>query len=201
MVAVRVYQTDYFTYVWLIWNLFLAAIPFGLSNLMLSQPKAVQSRWIFIPALSVWLLFFPNAPYVITDFVHLRPLPGVPLWYDLLLIMSFAWNALLLGLISLSDMQEMVRRKFSVQLSWVFVSATLLLTGFGIYLGRFLRWNSWDLFTNPAGLLNDVLARVFNPLEHLPTYTFTLGFAAFLLLAYLVFRQFALQLASSRPES
>ncbi len=190
MVFVRVDYTDSLRYMWLIWNLFLALIPFAISSFMLSHPRTVRPGWIFGLALALWLLFFPNAPYVITDFIHLRP-SGVPLWYDLLLIMSFAWNGLLFGLISLSDMQEMIRRKFGSVQAWVFVGATLLLTGFGIYLGRFLRWNSWDLFTNPAALFSDIADRVLNPLEHLPTYTFTFGFAAFLLLAYLVFKQFA----------
>lgn len=190
MVAMRVYHTESGRFLWMIWNLFLAFIPFAISSFILPRPQ-LHSRWVFLPTLALWLLFFPNAPYVITDLIHLKPGYGIPLWYDLLLLMSFAWNSLLLGLVSLSDMQSIVQRKFGGLMGWVFVVTTLGLSGFGIYLGRFLRWNSWDLFTNPGALFSDIAEQVLNPLENLPTYTFTFGFAAFLLLAYLIFKQLA----------
>src|SRR5581483_11323407 len=88
---------------WLVWNLFLAWLPalgaFAAYNL---NHLPTRLRWLPILGFSVlWLLFLPNAPYLITDIIHLKPHPGVPLWYDLITLVTFAWTGSFLGLISL----------------------------------------------------------------------------------------------------
>ncbi len=186
MIAVRVYASGSESYIFLIWNLFLAVIPFAISSLLVrTRPSAL----VFYPLAALWLLFFPNAPYVLTDFIHLRH-HDVPIWYDLILFSSFAWNGLMLGFVSLSDMQGLVRQKFNAVTSWLFATAALVLGSFGIYLGRFLEWNSWDVVTEPRQLAGDILERVSNPLAHLGTYAFTLLMTVFLLLAYLLMQVF-----------
>ena len=185
----RVYYSGESTYGFLLWNLFLAAIPFAISTLLLW--KSPGSRVVFVAIAGVWLLFFPNAPYVLTDLIHLWARPEVPLWYDLFLILSFASTSLMLGLVSLFDMQEMISSRYSRMAGWAFSLASIVLGSFGIYLGRFLRWNSWDVLGNPSGLLQDILERVLNPLAHPKTIIFTLIFSAFLLLTYLIMRQFS----------
>src|SRR3954452_18414503 len=116
------------------------------------------------PALAVlgalWLAFFPNAPYIVTDFVHLSRDPLAPLWFDGLTIGAFAATGLLLGLGSLYLVQSAVRR----ELGWVVVSAALVLGSVGIYLGRFVRLNSWDFFTNPHYVAYLVRLRLPDPL-------------------------------------
>jgi uncharacterized membrane protein len=186
MVIVRAYFSGTLSYTFLVWNLFLAVIPFGISTL-LSRFKTPGI--VFYPLVFLWLLFFPNAPYVLTDLIHLRPY-YVPLWYDLLLLLSFAWTSLMFGFVSLADMQRLIRERFNATVGWLFATAALALGSFGIYLGRFLRWNSWDVIAKPKGLAWDIVERVANPLEHVGTFGFTVLLTAFLLLAYLTVQFF-----------
>jgi uncharacterized membrane protein len=170
------------TFRFMVWNLFLAAIPLGISLIM---PR-VRSRWAAALILPVWLLFFPNAPYVLTDLIHLKLSPIVPSWLDLLMLLSFALVSLWMGFESLRLMHLWVARRSGVFAGWCFATATLFLTGFGVYLGRFLRWNSWDILTRPWYLIEDIGERFLFPLEHLRTWGFTLGFGGLLVLAYLL---------------
>jgi uncharacterized membrane protein len=193
MVAVRVYFSGTLSYTFLVWNLFLAVIPFVISSLLTRfRPPAV----IFYPLTALWLLFFPNAPYVLTDLIHLHPVT-VPLWYDLLMLLSFAWTSLMFGFVSLADMQSLIRQKFNAATGWLFACVALALGSFGIYLGRFLRWNSWDILTEPRQLAWDILERVLNPLSHVGTYGFTLLFTAFLVLAYAILQYFRPKISES----
>jgi uncharacterized membrane protein len=141
----------------LIWNLFLAWIPLALALLIhgFSRWEKRGSVPLGICGI-VWFLFFPNAPYLVTDLVHWQNHLPVPKWFDLLMIMSFAWTGLLLGYLSLYLMQELVRRRMGRGWSWNFVVLVLALSSFGIYLGRFQRLNSWDVFSRPMGVLGDV---------------------------------------------
>jgi uncharacterized membrane protein len=193
MVFVRVRFSGTLSYTFLFWNLFLAVIPFGISSLLVGLSKARTigraPALIFYPLAALWLLFFPNAPYVLTDLIHLRPVM-VPLWYDLLLLLSFAWTSLMFGFVSLSDMQQLVKQRFNAATGWLFACAALALGSFGIYLGRFLRWNSWDVLTEPQKLAWDIVERLVNPLEHTSAYGFTVLLTAFLLLAYLMLQYF-----------
>jgi uncharacterized membrane protein len=170
-------------FIFLAWNLFLALIPYGLSTLLGLARGPLRGR-LLLPVGAVWLLFFPNAPYIITDLFHLDTRPGVPLWYDLALILSCAWNGLMLAYASLSDMQQLVQRRFGFWPSWGFATLALLLSSFGIYLGRYLRFNSWDVLANPLTLFYDILNRVLHPLSHPGTWGVTFTFGVFLLLGY-----------------
>ncbi len=142
---------------------------------------------MILPFLGLWLLFFPNAPYILTDFIHLRPVGSVPLWYDLILVITYALTGVFLGLISLYLMQSLVRRAFGVVTSWVFTLGVLAVTGFGVYLGRFPRWNSWDLLTDPVTLLADIWVRLSNPFAYSRTFVFSLLFSLCLAAMYFVF--------------
>ena len=97
LLFVRIILTGHLTYAFLAWNLFLAWIPFMISQKLSTE----KNRWKILLLFSTWLLFLPNAPYIITDFLHLRQRPPVPYWYDILLMFSAALNGLLLGLASL----------------------------------------------------------------------------------------------------
>lgn len=186
MIIVRARFTDTLSHTFLLWNLFLAIIPFGISTL-LSRFKTPAA--VFYPLAMLWLLFFPNAPYVLTDLIHLRP-HDAPLWYDLLMLLSFAWTSLMFGFVSLADMQRLIKQRFNAVMGWLFAATALALGSFGIYLGRFLRWNSWDVITEPRELAWDILERVANPLAHMGTFGFTILLTAFLLLAYLTLQFF-----------
>ena len=188
LIACRVVYTRELTFVFLLWNLFLAFIPFGLSMLLGLTDRPLRAR-VLLPVGAVWLLFFPNAPYILTDLFHLTPRAGVPYWYDLALLLSCAWNGLMLAYASLLDMQMLVQRRLGAAAGWGFATVALLLSSFGVYLGRYLRFNSWDIITNPLMLFYDIMSRILHPLAHLGTWGVTLLYGVFLLLGYLTVRQ------------
>ena len=183
---IRVQWTDKIGYLFLVWNLFLAMVPWMISSLMthryrLSGQVSLRSFVLLAP---LWLLFFPNAPYIITDLFHLRYLKTPAIWFDVMLVMSYAWTGLLIGLRSLSQMEVILGQWFS-RLSVVFFSTfVLFLSAFGIYLGRFLRWNSWDILNDPVTLLGDIKETLFSPSEHFTAWGVTLIMGALLNLMY-----------------
>ena len=187
LVAGRVLLSGNLYFAFLLWNLILAIIPFVLSTMLDTARGPLRGR-LLLPVGAVWLLFYPNAPYIITDLFHLEARAGVPLWYDLALIFSAAWNGLMLGYASLLTMQTLVQRRFGPAWSWAFVATALLLSSFGIYLGRYLRFNSWDVLTNPLTLFYDILSQFLNPGHHLRTWGITVVFGLFLLLGYATVR-------------
>jgi uncharacterized membrane protein len=137
----------------------------------------------------VWLIFFPNAPYILTDFQHLaRFRENVPAWFDVMMLIWFSFTGLLLGVVSLFMMQELIRREFGRWFGWGFVFIVACLSSVGIYMGRFLRWNSWDILQNPAGIAFFTLQRAQDP--SLQSLTFTFLFAAFFLFLYVTLYAF-----------
>jgi uncharacterized membrane protein len=183
LIAGRVLLTGRLSFLFLIWNLFLAVIPFGISTMLGAARGPLRAR-VLLPAGAAWLLFFPNAPYILTDLFHLDNRPGVPLWYDLALILSCAWNGLMLAYASLADMQQLVQQRLGTGIGWAFATVALLLSSFGIYLGRYLRFNSWDVLTNPLTLFYDIVGRLLHPFSFPGTWGVTLVFGLFLLVGY-----------------
>jgi uncharacterized membrane protein len=180
LLAGRVWRSHQLTYAFLAWNLFLALIPAVAGALVLTaRTTAVRWTWAI-----VWLLFLPNAPYIVTDFVHLVPRPPIPLWYDVALLLSCAGTGLLLGYSSVADVQDAVTQRFGAATGWLIAIAALLLSGFGVYLGRFLRWNSWDPIANPAELLNRLGGYGLNPLSHPRTVAVTFVYGVCFALGY-----------------
>lgn len=172
----------------LVWNLFLAWIPFGFSMLADALYRFFpRAWWLLILPGALWLLFFPNAPYILTDFFHLTPREGVPMWYDILLLITFSWTGIFLAIASLRTMQRLVKSYVGDFLSWLFVFFILNLSAVGIYLGRFERWNSWDMLSHPRRILIDVLNPLIDPMNSLRFYGVTILFTIFLLICYLMF--------------
>jgi len=180
----RIFLSDSFVFIFLNWNLFLASVPYFLSLSIQKIKKGNYRKVKIIALLIVWLLFFPNAPYILTDLFHLRIKTGVPIWFDLILIISFAWAGLLFGFLSLIKIEQLLLLFLSSrQIAWL-SSIILFLASFGVYLGRFLRWNSWDVFNQPSILFYDIFNRVINPFEHPRTWGVTLLFGVLLNLIY-----------------
>jgi uncharacterized membrane protein len=144
-------------YDFLLWNLFLAWLPLAMAYTASTFAQKRRFVALTVPfAAALWLLFFPNAPYILTDLFHLRhPREVIPVWYDTLLINWFAWTGILLGIFSLFIMHDIVRRAFGRVTGWVFVAIVGSLCGVGIYIGRFLRWNSWDILFHPIERLKE----------------------------------------------
>ena len=188
LVAGRVMWTGQLRYAFLVWNLFLAWLPliFALLACELTR-KGVRSRWRFFGVASAWLLFFPNAPYIFTDLTHLttRYYAG-HFWVDLTLILICALTGLVLGFLSLYLMQSLVRQRFGQIASWLFIAAVAGVSSFGIYLGRFLRFNSWDVIVKPVKLYQGINAWAADPLASSSSFAFPVLFATFLFVAYVM---------------
>ena len=191
LLAFRVGMTSQKTFIFLAWNIFLALIPYGISTLLVAFHERLKNRWQILPIVLLWLILFPNAPYLITDLLHLKSDPGVPTWYDLALFLFFAWNGLMLGYASLLDVQCVLTQRFNHFVGWLTAVGSLVLGSFGIYLGRFLRWNSWDLLFSPQELIHDIGVRALDPLSYPQTYGVTIIFSLFLVLGYLLLMQFS----------
>jgi uncharacterized membrane protein len=184
MVAVRMAYTGGASYANLVWNLVLAWVPFLIALAVYDRHRrGTPGRSLALPAV-VWLLFLPNAPYLVTDFFLLRWIGDAPVWFDVLMLTAFAWTGLALGFVSLFLMQAIAQRLFGPVVAWSFAVGALALSSFGIYLGRFLRWNSWDVVVQPDRLLADLWAHAADPLTYAKPIAVTVLFTGFLTVAY-----------------
>jgi uncharacterized membrane protein len=196
----RILRTGDPFYRFLAWNLFLAWVPFILAIVAFHRAQRRLDAGVGV-LLGLWLIFFPNAPYMLTDFIHLGESGSVPVWYDALMLSSFAWTALLLGFASLYLVQQVARRVVGLAWSWVGVAGVLALASFGVYLGRFVRFNSWDALIRPGRVLDVISNDVENPFRHPLMIVVLLALTAFLLVGYAVLYAFAgmrLELESER---
>lgn len=160
------------TFLFLNWNLFLAGVPLLFSRLIIYNEKITVWKIMFL--LPLWLLFFPNAPYILTDLFHLGNSASMPKWFDLILILSFAWAGLYAGFKSLQDIQRMLTKFMNERKSILIIVLLLFSAAFGVYIGRFERWNSWDLITHPFSVVEDILEKIIHPFTHLRAWGVTL---------------------------
>lgn len=170
----RIIYTHSIGFVFLAFNLFLAAIPWGIITFIIIFPKIQKRKILMLILSSFWLLFLPNAPYILTDLFHLNKNWTMHVWFDTFLILSFAWTGLLFGLTSLMEFEKILEKYVSK--NWIGVISSLLLfvASFDVYLGRFLRWNSWDMIKYPKTIMLDVLDRFANPFSHPRTWGMTI---------------------------
>lgn len=182
----RIVYTGSLFYSILVWNLFLAFLPLLISSLML---KMRLKKWVvyLVPGL-LWLLFLPNAPYILTDFVHLDRSHSIPHWFDLMLIMSFSWTGLLYWLISMFQFNTLLRRLAGFDAGFLINQAVILLTSVGVYLGRYGRFNSWDVFFRPFEILEKVGHMLIHPVDYPGFFGMTIALHIFLTLLFSFFR-------------
>ncbi len=166
---------------YLVWNLFLAWIPYILSLYFIKKDTSIKR---FIPVFILWLLFFPNAAYLVTDVVHIASRLSPFLWYDSLLFFFFGWIGLLLGILSLFHVHQYIKSYLNFWISEAIILAICFVSSFGIYLGRFERWNSWDLFINPLQLIKHSLNISSGFTQTGTPFLFMVVFTIFLYLMY-----------------
>jgi uncharacterized membrane protein len=187
LVFARIVGTGNVRYSFLIWNLFLAWLPMIFALLACEQYRSASGRsWRFLGLAGVWLLFFPNAPYIFTDLIHLTTRFYPQFWVDLSLVLLCALTGLVLGFVSLYLMQSVVTRMLGWAASWFFIVAVAALSGFGIYLGRFMRFNTWDILFKPRQLYHGIGNWVADPLANSNSLAFPVLFATFLFVTYLM---------------
>ncbi len=193
MLAARIAFTNQFTYLFLVWNLLLAWLPLAVA---IVSKKLALTSWKLVVATFIWLLFFPNAPYLITDLYHLSHFKKIPAWYDALMLFTAAYCGVVTGFISLQIMEVHWKQTWQVKyfskrsdkskfrLRLFLLAMLFTATGFGLYLGRVLRYNSWDVLTDTNTLAFDILDRIANPLSHVSTWGFSFIYAAVLFFFY-----------------
>ncbi len=186
LLMLRIKITGSFFFLFLVWNLFLAVIPYVITTYLFAKKEV--SKLKFLLWLFLWLLFLPNAPYIVTDLIHLKienPFWG---WFDVLLLLSFALNGLVLYFLSILDMEQIIRKKFHLKSTLNIVVFISILTAFGVYIGRFLRFNSWDILQNPQLLFQNIFSILISPKSHFEAWAFTVCFSLFLVLGYWIFK-------------
>lgn len=172
------------TFFFLVWNLFLAWIPYWVSLTLASIRDGKLRRIKTGFTLVIWLLFFPNAPYILTDLLHFRNFGDVPMWYDLMMLLSFAFTGVMLGWLSLMEVQDFLKSRHSRGVARGLTFVALILCSYGIYLGRFQRWNSWDVLTNPVALFQDMFSVLMQPSVHAGTLGIAVVLGGFLTIGY-----------------
>ena len=189
MVAVRIAYTGHLTFVFLNWNLFLAWLPYALTSWLKQRQEKRLNRWKLAALFVLWLLFIPNTFYILTDLFHLGSQNNVPLWYDLALIISFAWNGLLLGILSVRQMEKTLQPWLGGKHELFFIYPIMWLNALGVYIGRYLRFNSWDIIANPFNLMADIISMMVHPLQHKEVWSMVACFSVFMTLVYLTLKR------------
>ncbi|PRX53860.1 DUF1361 domain-containing protein [Flagellimonas meridianipacifica] len=184
LIVFRINVTHSGPFLFLVWNLFLAGIPYAITQALL-YVKPMQSKIMFFLGFTSWLLFLPNSPYIITDFIHLQHKGSHLFWLDIIIIFAFALNGLLFGILSLFDMNKLLSEQLPKKVVDFILFAICILSGYGIYLGRFLRFNSWDLFLKPATLFSKMSIS----LGYTSTWLISITFGLFLWVSFSLFRR------------
>jgi len=181
MVIGRYLYTQDPQYLFYPWNLFLATVPLFFSR-QLKRYKKINFKVTML--LCCWLLFLPNAPYIITDDFHLEERPLIPYWFDLLIVISGAWNGIALCIMSLLQVERFLNKHLKPKWRVPSTIALITLCSYGIYLGRYKRYNSWNIITRPQDIAHTMLSHVAEPIEHIQAWIFTVSFAMLLAIMY-----------------
>lgn len=202
LLLIRIVATDERLFSFLVWNLFLAWIPLVAAWFLIRRLK--KHPWINTWSLvlsGVWLAFLPNTFYIVSDLVHLQVANDVNILYDVVMLTSFSWNGFVLGFMSLYMVHKQLLSRLTTIHAHGVVGIVLLLCSFAIYLGRYLRWNSWDIILNPMGLAFDVSDRLVDPISHPQTFTTTLIFFVLLGGMYFVIYELVAALKPNRQDT
>lgn len=189
LLAARMIVTHSIQYIFLPWNLFLAFVPYWITWWMTKNVSIIENKRKLVIALAAWLLFIPNSFYIITDLFHLRKVQSAPQWFDLLLIFSFAWNGIIAGVISLRRIEIITALLRGNRFSILFIFVVMWLNSFGIYIGRFLRYNSWDVISDPFSLAADIVDMVIHPIENGYAWGMTLCYSIFISFLYFTIKK------------
>lgn len=187
LLMIRIKITHSFFYIFLVWNLFLASVPFAISMYVMSIKK--RSIWSCLFWFCVWILFLPNAPYIVTDLLHIKVGTKHLLWIDVLVVFAFALSGLLFFFFSIEDMKRIINQFIPQKHTNYIIGSILYLSGFGVYLGRFLRYNSWEIIENPLPLCNAIINIIISPKTHYEAWLFTILFGTFLSIGYWIFNR------------
>jgi len=184
LLLTRMIMSGRLSYGFLAWNLVLAFVPYFISDWLSRRPHILKQKWKLLPIVFLWLLFMPNSFYILTDLFHLETISNGHPWFDLTLTLSFAWNGILVGVLSIRQMETILKKGKGKFVSDIVIAAVMWLNAFGVYIGRFLRFSSWDVFINPFSLLKEIDNIVFSPYEYRYAWMMSFCFACFMIIIY-----------------
>jgi uncharacterized membrane protein len=195
LVLIRHHYAHMESYYFLRWNLLLAIVPYGVSLCTAVLYGAIPWRsWmrllcalVLLPLYLLWLIFLPNAPYLLTDFIHLESRTPLQLWFDTALLSIYGVTGYTLAITSLAIMYRPVRAFLGWRIGWIFVIICCFLAGIGVHLGRIERYNSTDMFSQSRAVLTDVVDRLLHLYDHRATTFDGLSYGAVLLIGYVAF--------------
>jgi uncharacterized membrane protein len=199
LIALRMVCTHSLTYIFYYWNLFLAAIPV-LATAFLNTDKPLYTGKNLL-CLMIWFLFLPNAPYLITDLIHFEQRPPVPVYLDEVIVYSAAWNGLLMAYVSMMRVERLLLNRFNRITVNISLVAVFLSCGLGISMGRYQRWNSWDIVAHPVSLGMDLGTRILFPFQHRQTWAVSLLFGVVLTIGYFLLKQLPRLTGAASPRS
>lgn len=189
LLAVRIFVTGHLTYLFLAWNLFLAFVPYAITQWATVNTSILKSRMKLIAMLFIWLLFIPNSFYILTDLFHLDTFDSAPKWFDLLLLFSFAWNGIVLGIVSIRRVETILENSTGRRFSLLIIFAVMWLNAFGIYIGRYLRFNSWDIVMQPFSLFQEMFEVLVHPLKNKMEWGMIGVYAVFMTVLYITIKK------------
>lgn len=187
ILCIRVSITKTWYYLFLVWNIFLAIIPYLITMYLLDKKKLNKIGFGF--AFLIWLAFLPNAPYIITDLYHLNRSAFQNIWIDTLVISTFAITGMFLFYFSLFQMKNLLLEYFKRKTAKAIIIITIFLSAFGVYIGRFLRYNSWEILSKPFQIFKAIFNMITQPISNQEVWLFTFSLSLFLWLGYFVFNK------------
>jgi uncharacterized membrane protein len=199
LLTARILITGQLTYLFLTWNLFLGFIPYAVSHWWYTHSWVVQHRIKLLGLLLLWLAFVPNSFYIITDLFHLEEFNSAPKWFDLLLIFSFAWNGLLMGVLSIRKTEKVLEMFIGSRFTLFLVFVVMWLNALGIYIGRYMRFNSWDIITQPLSFFRETADLVFHPVHYRMEWGMVHVYAVFMTLIYVTLKKLGEGFTESMP--
>ena len=191
LLMARICVTGEWQFAFMPWNMFLAYIPFWITNWLTRNPGRIEQKAIFVLALLSWILFIPNSFYIITDLFHFNDKKDAPKWFDLILLFSFAWNGILPGVLSVYKMETIFVKGLRLSNRLYFLLPIRWLIALGVYIGRYLRYNSWDIITNPFALSADIFQMLIHPFRNGYAWGMIVCFTCLMTIVHLTIRRMA----------
>jgi uncharacterized membrane protein len=198
LVVIRIIFTGHYSFLFLIWNLFLAWLPYY----FIRKYNANREPWERYLLVGLALLFLPNSPYIVTDLFHLTKKLVAPMWFDLILILSFSLLGLVFFILTAEKIFSILKPCFKSGLAFKCIKFSVILSnGYGIYLGRYLRFNSWDVLHKPNELAHEMFWSFFDPARYVETFSITLSFSVFLYLIFELYESLKQRIGESAHEN
>lgn len=181
LLVIRAKLTNTIYLFFLVWNLFLAFVPYFFISYLSTQILIQENKFKTLSLLFLWLLFLPNSFYILTDLIHLSQSSSHLFWFDLVVISSYALIGFTLGIISLTEFENILKAYTSPLIVNLLMPIICFLCGLGIYLGRILRFNSWDIISNPFEIIRGMFVTLSS--AHALLFSFYFGVYIYLFLS------------------